>query len=398
MRAHRALLAARSEYFGAALDFAGLGPAGSAAGGGGRVSASAAAAASPSSACAEAAETSSSSSCSPSSSPSSSSLPVLRSTLDARTLAGVLEFVYSGRVRAEAVLEEEVTETPPFSSSTFFPPPPLTPATTTKTKKIKEISPLAVDLLLEAADSHLVPGMKRAVSDAVVSVWEGGEGREKGEEGGEGEGEEEGRGASKGGGNDALSSSSSSPSPPSPPLRLLCELLVVSDARAAARLRSHCLGLVAARFDELTAAGATAAAGREKRATTTTNDDGDDDDDDDDQKGTTEKNGPASDETLVLAELVRYARPEFDAAGDLVAEHLAAARPRAKGIVVAAGLAAGEGVGTLAQDLRESYLEGKGKGASASSAQESSRDALAREFDAKLRDLLALSSSSGGGE
>ena len=105
-------------------------------------------------------------------------------------------------------------------------------------------------------------------------------------------------------------------------------------------------------------------------------------------------------ETLTLAELVRYARPEFDAAGDLVAEHLAAARPRAKGIVVAAGEAAGEGVGTLAQDLRESYLEGKGAAAaSASSSSPSSssvgRDALAREFDEKLRALLAFAA---GGE
>ena len=104
-------------------------------------------------------------------------------------------------------------------------------------------------------------------------------------------------------------------------------------------------------------------------------------------------------------ERVRYARPEFDAAGDLVAEHLAAARPRARGLVVAAGVAAGEGVGTLAQDLRERYLEGKGLASSSSvsssavsddAAAARGRDALAREFDGKLRALLALAGEKSG--
>ena len=174
---------------------------------------------------------------------------------------------------------------------------------------------------------------------------------------------------------------------------------MVSDARAAARLRSHCLRMVAARFDELAApalaaraAAQAAAEGGSGESSKTADGGGDGGDGDDDDKN--------ENETLTLAELVRYARPEFDAAGDLVAEHLAAARPRAKGIVVAAGEAAGEGVGTLAQDLRESYLEGKGAAAaSASSSSPSSssvgRDALAREFDEKLRALLAFAA---GGE
>lgn len=193
----------------------------------------------------------------------------------------------------------------------------------------------------------------------------------------------------------------SSSSPTRVPLRLLCELLVVSDARAAARLRSHCLRLVAARFDELAAPalaaraapateGATGKCGEEREGGGTGGENG--------------ENGGEEDDTLTLAELVRYARPEFDAEGDLVAEHLAAARPRARGLVVAAGEAAGEGVGTLAQDLRESYLEGRGLASSSPSVSPSNsddvaaargRDALAREFDGKLRALLAFAA---GGE
>ena len=69
---------------------------------------------------------------------------------------------------------------------------------------------------------------------------------------------------------------------------------------------------------------------------------------------------------------------------------MAAARPLRGGLVVAAGEAAGEGVGTLAQDLRESYLEGRAVSGSPSSSVVRGRDALAREFDRKLRALLAL--------